>query len=156
MSLHRNLTWLLAAAVCSLMAVPIARAVEPDMHLEAVLVWATNGEKPAGKDLKELEPALAKKLHKSPYKWKNYFEVRRLTASVSPQTMKTVPMSSHCALEIINNGDNRVEVKLVGEGKPVSRHVESLPPGHIMVIAGDDKDDNAWLIVLRQLPGHSP
>jgi len=144
--------WFLAPAFYSWLAVSASQAAEADMHVEAVLVWATNGEKPPDKDLKELEPALARKLHKSPYKWKNYFEVRRLSAAVPPQTMKTVPMSSHCALEITNNGDNRVEVKLVGEGKPVSRHVEDLPLGHIMVLSGDDKNDNAWLIVLRQLP----
>jgi hypothetical protein len=126
-------------------------AETPDIHLEAVLVWGTNGEKPADKDLKELEATLAHKLSKTPYKWKNYFEVERKNVVIPQKSVKQVPMSKHCSLEITNLGDNRVEVKLFGKGKPVSRNIESLAVGQTMIIGGDDKNDTAWLIVLRQV-----
>jgi hypothetical protein len=129
-----------------------AVAGTPEMTVQAVLVWGTNGEKPPNKNLKELEPELARKLSKVPYKWKNYFEVNRTLATVPANASRRVPMSEHCELDIKNLGDDRIEVKLTGRGKLVSRNVEPLPMGHTMVLSGDDKNDNAWLIVLRQQP----
>ncbi len=35
-------------------------------------------------------------------------------------------MSKHCALDIKNLGTNRVQIKLYGDGKPVSSNKESL------------------------------
>ena len=153
MSNHTFAVWLSAAVVCLGVSLPRhAAAGAAEMTVQAVLVWGTNGEKPPNKDLKELEPELARKLSKAPYKWKNYFEVDRRLLTVSPSENKHVAMSEHCELEIKNLGDERIEVKLIGRGKPVSRNVESLPPGHTMILSGDDKNDNAWLIVLRQQP----
>ena len=152
MSIQPTLVWLSATLVCLGLNWPRAAvAGGSDMTVEAVLVWGTNSEKPPNKKLKELEPELARKLGKAPYKWKNYFEVNRKTVDIAPSNLKRLPMSEHCELEIKNLGDDRVEVKLIGQGKPVSRNVEPLPMGHTMILSGDDKNDNAWLIVLRQV-----
>jgi hypothetical protein len=129
-----------------------ALAGSVEMTIEAVLVWGTNSEKPPGKNLKDLEFQLAHKLSKGPYKWKNYFEVNRKRIIVPANSSKHLPMSEHCELDLKNLGEDRLEVRLIGRGKPVSRNVESLPLGHTMVLSGDDKNDNAWLIVLRQMP----
>jgi hypothetical protein len=123
------------------------------MKLEAVLVWGTDGAKPPDRDLKDLEPGLAKKLDKMHFKWKNYFEVSRKTATVAAQATKQISMSERCSLEIKNLGGDRIETKHFGQGKQVLRRVDSLPQGETVILAGDDKNDNAWLIILRQTPG---
>jgi hypothetical protein len=153
MSLQPTLLWL--AAIVAFLGLNLPRSASAgslEMSLEAVLVWGTNLEKPANKQLKELETELARKMSKTPYKYKNYFEVDRKTVVVSANTTKRIVMSERCELEMRLPAADRIEVKLIGQGKPVSRHIEPLPVGQILILSGDDKDDNAWLIVLRQLP----
>jgi hypothetical protein len=125
-------------------------AADAGLRLEAVLVWGTHVAKTNDANLKELEPQLAKKFHKA-YKWDFYYEVRRKEATISGKDLTKVPISEKCALEIKDLGDERVDVKLIGKGKPVSRSVESLAHGHLMIVAGEDKNDTAWFVVIRQL-----
>jgi hypothetical protein len=123
------------------------------MHLEAILVWATNNEKPADPKLKELDAGLIQKLRKSPYKWANYYQVHTTNFVASSGVITNVALSTQCYLGIKNLGEkDRVEVNLVGRGKPVSRRVEALSRGELMITGGDDKNDTAWFIVLRQFP----
>jgi hypothetical protein len=153
MTIHRSLSYLgsLVVGLCMYLQ-PASILASSDINVEAVLVWGTNAEKPTAKKLRELEPELSKKLGKSPYKWKNYFEVERKSVVSSVNITKRLVMSERCELEVKNLGDERVEVKLIGQGKPVSRHVESLPAGYTVVLSGDDKNDTCWMIVLRQIP----
>jgi hypothetical protein len=139
--------------VCCFQWAPTVSAADaPGMPIEAIMVWATNGEKPSDPKLKPLDPELTKKFTKT-YKWKNYFEVDRKTNSVPVNVVKLVDMSKDCCLEIKNLGtNNRVEVTLIGKLKKVSKHIQSLPASETLILAGDDKDDNAWLIILRQAP----
>src|SRR5215472_15479464 len=108
----RPLLFCLAAVLLGLsLSLPhLGAAGSPEMNVQAVLVWGTNGEKPPNKNLKELEPELARKLSKSPYKWKNYFEVDRRLVTIPTNTSKRVPMSEHCELDVKNLGDDRIEV----------------------------------------------
>ena len=122
------------------------------LHLETFLVWATNGEKPSDPKLKELDPELSRKLRKSPYKWNNYYQVHCTDFIAPVGGVTNVTLSKQCSLGIKALGENRVEVNLVGRGKPVSRRVETLAPGELMITGGDDKNDTAWFIVLRQYP----
>ncbi len=151
---RRVFAWLLIMGVWLGCATGRAQAAATrEMHLEAILVWGTNDPKPKDRDLKELDTELSKKLCKAaPYKWKNYFEVNRKTIKVSPKTTGKLVVSEHCQLEIQNLGEERLEVKLIGEGKAVSKHSESLPMDHIFVLSGPTKDDAAWLVILRQVP----
>lgn len=152
MSKHRFFAWFLAFTFGLWLTAPSIMAADAaGMHLEVVLVWGTNEAKPDDPNLKELDPGLAKKLGRAPYKWKNYFEVRRKEVNVALKSTEKLPMSKHCSLEIRNLGNERLEVKLIGQGKPVSRSVESLPMGHTMILGGDGTNDTAWLIVLRQI-----
>jgi hypothetical protein len=61
---------------------------------------------------------------------------------------KRVRMSSKCEVEVESLGGGTVEVKLYGEGKLVVRRKEALPPGELLVMAGEDKNDTAWFVVL--------
>jgi|SRR5947209_8432479 len=152
MSTGRFLTYL--AALLGLLFFNAAQlsAAEPSgTRVETILVWATHVAKTNDANLKELEPQLAKKLRKA-YKWDLYYEVKRKEATVSGKDATHVPISEKCSLDIKHLGDERFEVHLTGKGKAVSRHVESLAHGHIMVLSGDDKNDTAWLIVIRELP----
>ena len=126
-------------------------AAESGVHVEAILVWATHVAKTNDASLKELEPQLVKKLRKT-YKWDLYYEVKRKEATVSGKELTKLPISEKCTLELKNLGEQRFEVHLIGKGKPVSRTVDSLAHGHIIILGGDDKNDTAWLIVIRQVP----
>jgi trehalose-6-phosphatase len=151
MSIGRFLAFLtlLLGALC--FNTPRLFAADANLRLEAVLVWATNVQKTNDTNLKELEPALAKKFRKA-YKWNYYYEVRRKEATIAGKEATKVPISEKCALEIKHLGEERVEVRLIGKGKPVARSVESLAHGHLMIVAGEDKNDTAWFVVMRQLP----
>jgi len=126
-------------------------AESPGIRVEAVLVWATHVAKTNDASLKELEPQLTKKLRKA-YKWDLYYEVKRKEATVAGKEATKIPISEKCMLEIKHLGDERFEVHLIGKGKPVSKTVDSLAHGHLMIVGGDDENDTAWLIVIRELP----
>lgn len=137
--------------VLSFGSVRLAAAEAAGTRVEAILVWATHVAKTNDANLKELEPELAKKLSKR-FKWNLYYEVRRKEATVGNKDATHVPISEKCSLDIKNLGEERFEVHLTGKGKPVSRTVESLAHGHLMIVGGDDKNDTAWLILIRQVP----
>jgi len=127
------------------------RAGSADLNLQAQLVWGTNNEKPDDPNLKEVEPGVAEKLRKV-FKWKNYFEVKRQNFAVTAGTPKKVKMSDHCEIEVQNLGSSSIEVKLYGKGKLAVRKTQKINPSELLVLAGDDKDDTAWFVVLSQ-PG---
>jgi hypothetical protein len=129
----------------------LSAAESSGTRLEAILVWATHVAKTNDASLKELEPELAKRLSKR-LKWNLYYEVKRKEATVSGKDATHVQISEKCSLDIKHLGEHRFEVNLTGKGKAVSRTVESLAHGHIMVVGGDDKNDTGWLIVIRELP----
>jgi len=152
MSIRRFLAYLITLVGVLCFGSARVRATEtPGTRVEAILVWATHVAKTNDTSLKELDPDLAKKLSKR-FKWNLYYEVRRKEATVGTKDATHVPISEKCSLDIKDLGDERFEVHLTGKGKPVSRTVESLAHGHIMIVGGDDKNDTAWLIVIRQVP----
>ena len=151
MSIRRFLACLIALLGVFCFNARLSAAESPGTRVEVILVWATHVAKTNDASLKELEPQLTKKLRKA-YKWDLYYEVKRKEATVSGKEATRVPISDKCWLDIKHLGEERFEVHLTGKGKAVSRTVESLANGHIMVVAGEDKNDSAWLIVIRELP----
>ena len=139
-----------AWAVIGLMALPLlagaARAEQ--MHVEVILVWATNDERSPVPKHKPVDAELARKLGKSPYRWKNYFEVSRQTLEIpTGQMKKGIKISDKCTLDIRNLGNDWMEIKLYGDGKLISTHKEELP----LILAGDAKNDTAWLVVIKKV-----
>ena len=152
MSIRRFLACLTALlAVLFFNSARLSAAESSGIRVEAILVWATQVAKTNDASLKELEPQLTRKLRKA-YKWDLYYEVRRKEVTVSGKEATKIPISEKCSLDIKHLGEERFEVHLTGKGKAVSRSVESLAHGYIMVLSGDDKNDTAWLIVIRELP----
>jgi len=152
MSIRRFLACLIAVlGALFLNSSRLSAAESSGIHVEAILVWATHVAKTNDASLKELEPQLTKKLSKR-LKWNLYYEVKRKEATISGKEATHIPISDKCSLDIKHLGEERFEVHLTGKGKAVSRTVESLAHGHIMVVGGDDTNDTGWLIVIRELP----
>jgi hypothetical protein len=141
---------LLISAALLLCCAGTARA-EDAIHGQALLIWATDtAQSPNPKHI-PVDPDLARKLSRSPYRWKYYFEVRRQDLNIPVGEVKTnIVMSKHCVLDVRNPGGNRVEVKLYGEGKPVSKTNEKFVEDWPLIFAGSARNDTAWLVVLRR------
>src|SRR5205823_5289472 len=134
------LVWL--GTIFTFLPTAAVRASSGDFHLQAQLLWATDGEKPPeGKNYKPVDPAIAKKLKDIPLKWKNYFEVNRTNFVVAAAAVRKVAISEKCQLEVSTRGDSSLEVKLIGKGKEVIKRTQSLPPGEILAVGGNSPND---------------
>ena len=98
---------------------------------------------------------MAKKLKKV-FSWKNYFEVNRQNIIVPPRSTKKFKVSEKCDIEIKELEGPKVEVVLYGEGKPLNRTVKSLSKGEYFTLAGEDKNDSAWFVVITLLEERQP
>lgn len=120
----------------------------PEQKFAAILIWGTDDEKPADKDLKEVDPALKEKFKKI-FKWKNYFEVSRTNAAVKVGERKELKLSKKCEVKIHQTEKNGMKVELIGDGKTVYSGTRSMPTKDILILAGDDKNATAWFVVLK-------
>jgi hypothetical protein len=139
---------LLSGLLLFLVGVQGLTAGEDGAGLSAQLVWATDGTKPAGKDLKKVDEATSEKLS-GVFRWKAYYEIARKEFKVGSASVSRVRMSPKCEIEVERVGKDTFEVKLFGEGKMVVKKRQTLPAGELLVLAGDDKDDTAWFVVIR-------
>ncbi len=129
--------------LCLSTAVGESRA--EDFRLQAQLIWGTNDEHSPNPDFKAVDARLRKKLQM--FKWQNYFEVNRHEIVAPAKKAKRIQMSTKCVVEVTNLGDSTVEMKLIGEGKQVTRQRHKFAPGESFVLASDDKNDTAWFVV---------
>ncbi len=125
-----------------------------DIKLEALLVWATNDGSSPKPEHRPIEADLKSKFEKVPFKFKNYFEEKRVpfAIGVGSTNYTRVTINEGCYFDSKDLGNSRVKVKLYGKNKEVIRHEEPLPPGETLILAGDAKDDHsqsAWFIVIR-------
>jgi hypothetical protein len=135
------LCWLIAAT-------PPAGAAEAESpRFSALLVWGTNSDKPADKDFKPITPELNKSLRRI-FKWKNYFEISRQTFTTTAKEAKQVEMSKECRLVMTHRGGNDFEIQLFGKGVLVVTKRQAIKPGERVILGGDDKNDDAWFVVL--------
>lgn len=125
----------------------IAQASASEVKFQAILIWGTNSDKPSDPKLKEVDANFVEKLKKI-FKWNHYFEVNRHSASVADTKSEKFKLSEKCEVEIKNLGKAMIEVKLYGEGKLVRKVTHPMPPGESLVLAGDDKNDTAWFILI--------
>jgi len=127
----------------------VLAASAADMKVEARLIWGTNDET-TNLNHKPLDPTLTTDLRRI-FKWKNYVEITNRITSIPASSSKDLQMSDKCNIKLKNLGQSRIEVSCVGSGKPVSKGVHTLAPGKWLTLAGNDKNDSAWFIVLRSL-----
>jgi hypothetical protein len=122
------------------------------LKVQVQLVWATNDPKspnPGHHLLDEQDPLSAKL--RNTYRWTNYFEVKKVYATVPARITNMVPVSEHCQLEIVNLGGDWVDIKLFGQGKKVSTHREKVLSTWPIVMAGNSRDSNAWFVAIRKV-----
>lgn len=146
--------WVPCCVALGLLAIGLAggSAHAQALKVEAQLIWGTNDPQSPDPNHKPVDADLARQLGKSPYRWKYYFEVNRKIVDLPVGALKSnVPISAHCELDIKNLGTNHVEVTLHGNGKSVIKHSESLANGWRLILAGDAKNDTAWLVVIKKL-----
>lgn len=125
-------------------------AFAANIKLEAKLIWGTDDPKSPNPDHKEVDPATKEKLRKV-FKWKNYFIVNRVTKEVPSRGSNKFELSKECTIEIRELEGPRVEVKLVGRGKEVHKTTLNIQKGQPLVYSGDDKNENAWFVIITEL-----
>ena len=140
----RAVAWL---ALLALLALPAAGA---NLKLEAKLIWGTDEPKSPNPSHKPVELEVAAMLRKM-FKWKNYFVVNRVEKTVPSRGSNRFVLSDKCTIEIAELEGPKVEVKLIGEGKEVHKVTKELAKGEWFTYGGDDKNDTAWFIIIRQL-----
>lgn len=146
MNLVRN--WALLVLVATAFQLAAADDSKAEQKFTAILIWGTDEEKPTEKDIKEVDPALKEKFKKI-FKWKNYFEVSRTNVGVKVGEPKHFKLSKKCEVKINQTEKEGMDVELIGEGKTVYKGKTSMPLKDILILAGDDKNLNAWFVVLK-------
>lgn len=121
---------------------------EEGVVLQAQLVWATEGEKPSEKDYKQVDAVTRNKL-RGVFRWREYYEIARKEFTVLAKEISRVRLSPKCEIEVERLARETFEVKLFGEGRMVVKKRQSLKPAELLVLAGDDKNDTAWFVVIR-------
>ncbi len=135
------------------LAVPPACAGETqEPHLAAQLVWGTNGEKPADRTLKPITEDLDKRLRRI-FKWTSYYQVERKEFAVTGAKPAKLDMSKECRLEVSRVGADDFEIQLFGKGQLVVKKRQRIVAGETVVLGGDDKNDNAWFVVVTLAKG---
>lgn len=140
---------LFLALIFSLMAVVGAHAEE--IKLEAKLIWASNEQKSPKKEHEPVDEATADKLRKNFPKWKYFFLEKKVVKTVPSRGSNKFELSKECTLEITELEGPRVEVKLIGNGKPVHKAIKEISKGGWFVYTGDDKHESAWIVIVTQL-----
>lgn len=147
----RSLLWFKPVSwICAFaLFVSVGNIRAADIKLEIQLVWGTNAEGSPNANHTPVEPAVAKKL--SMFKWKNYFRVSRQEVTVPSRSTKKIALSEKCEIEIKELEGPRIEVNVYGKGKHVKKITESISKQNSLTIAGDDKNDCAWFIIIKEL-----
>lgn len=143
----RRLRGVVIFLLCLTFALPVPAA---ELKIEARLIWGTNDEKVSDPKCKPVDEATAKKFRKI-FKWKNYYEVNRETVVVPSRGNKKLTLSPKCTIDIKELEGPKVEVMLIGEGKPVNKTIYPLAKGESFIIAGDLKNGGAWFILITEL-----
>jgi hypothetical protein len=152
-TMHRpRFVWLAAICLARLTMGDVPEeALAEDLKLEVRLIWGTNDKESPNPQHKSIDTPLTRKLAKL-FTWKNYFEVNRQEISLALNAAKKVKLREKCLIEVKHLGDARLEVKLYGSGKFVSRTLETIPTGDWLVLAGDSENKTAWFVVLKAVP----
>jgi hypothetical protein len=138
----------IASFVVFAMALP---AFAANLKIEAKLIWGTDDNADfTKKKHKRVDPVTTGKLTNC-FKWQNYWEVTNVVANVPSRGTVTLKMSEPCTIKITELEGPKIELELIGKGKPVTRAVKSLVKGELTTIGGEDKNGSAWFILINQL-----
>lgn len=147
--MSRHISWWKSLFLVALFAAALPARAE-ELRIEATLIWATNDEKSPNPKHKPVDPKLTQELRKI-FAWKNYFEVSRTQGVVPNRGTKPFKVSDKCVVEITELEGPKVEVKLIGEGKPVNKTTKALKRGDYFTLGGDGKNGSAWFVIISQI-----
>jgi len=130
-----------------------------DCRLRVELAWGTDGARPEGKQLAELDPRAREKLRH--LRWKNYWVVKAETPTLGGKDSQRVVLD-RCQVELKSLTNNQIEVRLftvlpdreLKLIKTVQHSLDALKRGEFLILAGDDKKkwDDAWFVIIRSEP----
>lgn len=146
--------------LCSLCAGFLLGAANPapaeELKLQAQLVWGTDGGRPEGQDMRELDASIREKFMRH-LRWKNYYVVRSAVADVSKGDLKRMELSKRCSVDV-QREDKEIVIRIYSLRDGSEPRVlktdripeERLRAGHAIVFGGDSKDnwEDAWFVVL--------
>lgn len=144
--------WVALLGLAALILSVPALAQPGGSRFVAELIWGTNGDKPPGKDIKPVVPELDKALHRV-FKWQRYYRIEQKEFTVAGAQPTRVEMSKDCRLEVTRLTEEEYEIQLFGKGVLVVTKRQRVLPGETIVLGGDDKNDNAWFVVLALSKG---
>jgi hypothetical protein len=133
-----------------LLAGSAGEVLAANLRIEAKLVWATDEAKSPDPKHKLMDAATSESLRKT-FKWKNYFEVNRVVKEVPARSSNKFELSKRCTIEITELEGPKIAVKLIGEGKELHKTTLTISKGKSVVYSGDDKNQNAWFVIITQL-----
>ncbi len=146
----RRLAWFSVALAGLVLNPSPGGAAEPNLKLEALLIWGTNDTQSPEPKHKPVSPEVQKKLQELPFKWTSYFVVNRKVLEVPPKGSARVSMSEKCEIEVKNLGNTTVEVSLFGRREHVLNRKQALPKGETLVLGGNAPNATSWFVVLKQ------
>ena len=135
-------------AVGLLVAGGVLPLLAAQLKLEMKLIWATDDDKYSKHE--KVDSTTTEKLRKI-FKWKHYYVIKKMQGIVPSRGTNSFKLSEKCTLEITELVGPRVEVKLIGDGKPVIKTTKDLSLGEWFTIGGDDKDGTGWFILISDL-----
>ncbi len=118
-----------------------------ETRLAAELIWGTNGDKPSDKELKPISADLDKRLRRI-FKWKSYWVIERKEFGLAESKPAKIEMSRECRIEVTRTNADEFEIQLFGKGQLVVKKRQRIVAGETVVLGGDDKNDNAWFVVV--------
>lgn len=118
-----------------------------DIKVDIRLIWGSNEAKSPNKNHKPVDEETAKKL-RNMFKWKHYFEVKKLNETIPNRATKRIKVSDKCEIEVTEMEGPKVEVKQYGEGKLIHKITQNLQKGESIVLGGDDKNETAWFVLI--------
>lgn len=114
----------------------------------AQLIRGTDREEPEQVTWKPAGPKLSKQLSPK-FRWKNYWEVSRLTIPVQAGKVSRTRLNPDREIEIDLRGVKEYEVRLFVKGQLTCRSKQSMQSG--MSITGGARENNeSWFVVVRR------
>ncbi|MBI2946756.1 MAG: hypothetical protein HYY23_03860 [Verrucomicrobia bacterium] len=137
---------LLAFAACG--AVAAAEQEDPSKAFYIQLVRGTDRDDAPQTGAKAIGPKLAKRLQPV-FRWKTYWEVNRVKATLEPGHKSKIRLSRRHEVEIDLSVSGKRTVHFFEDGKRVSTSTQ--PSGVAITIQGGNATgENAWFIVVRK------
>jgi hypothetical protein len=112
------------------------------------IVHGTDQEKSKNPEWKSIGPKLRKTLS-SVFKWKHYWEVKRLSVSTGTGKASRIHLIKERDLEIKVLKSGQAELRLIRKGD-LKRKLQMPLETRITILGGDADEDQGWFIVVRR------